>query len=83
MFSLMHSLEEEIMHNYDINIEKFGELIRTKEAVQEKNDGWNCIMRGFCKQEYAKERKEAMEQIEEAQAPTIKGIEDDSVEIQV
>lgn len=63
--------------------EKFGELIRTKEAVQEKNDGWNCIMRGFCKQEYAKERKEAMEQIEEAQAPTIKGIEDDSVEIQV
>ena len=28
MFSLMHSLEEEIMHNYDINIEKFGELIK-------------------------------------------------------
>lgn len=51
--------------------EKFGELIREKEAVQEENKTWSCQMKTFCKPEDVEQRKKAMEQIEEGRKNSI------------
>lgn len=51
--------------------EKFGELIRDKDKIQEKNENWMEMMKGFCKLEYAKERKKAIEEVEQKEESVI------------
>ena len=51
--------------------EKFGELIRSKEAVHENNEQWSTRLQDFCINYSASARKEATEQIENAKENTI------------
>ena len=51
--------------------EKFGELIRSKEAVHENNEQWSTRLQDFCINCSASARKEATEQIENAKGNTI------------
>ena len=51
--------------------EKFGELIRSKEAVHENNEQWSTRLQDFCINCSASARKEATEQIENAKENTI------------
>lgn len=51
--------------------EKFGELIRDKDTVQEKNEAWMRDMKEFCKTESAIARKRATEKIEEARIDSV------------
>lgn len=50
--------------------EKFGELIRSKEAVYENNEQWSTRLQDFCINCSASARKEATEQIENAKENT-------------
>ncbi len=50
--------------------EKFGELIRSKEAVHENNEQWSTRLQDFCINCSASARKEATEQIENAKENT-------------
>lgn len=59
----------ELVVNY--KREKFGELIKDKDAVQEKNEAWMSEMKGFCKPEYVMERQQATEKIEEAKMNSV------------
>ena len=54
----------ELVINY--KREKFGELIRDREAVQKKNEASMRYMKGCCLPEDVRERQHAKEQIEEA-----------------
>lgn len=51
--------------------EKFGELIRDKDKLREKNEYWMEMMKGFCKLEYAKKREKITDEIEQAKADII------------
>lgn len=74
----------ELVVNY--KREKFGELIRDKEAVQENNENWMRDMKIFCKPEFAMERQRATEQIEEAKMNSVmlfNGAKRDTEELQI
>ena len=63
-------MSRELVLNY--KREKFGELIRDKDAVQEKNEAWMRGMKGCCLPEDVIERQHAKKQIEEARNNSVR-----------